>query len=72
MILRVFIPRYLQVGDHDKAHYVYQIEVSTLGKFLRLEKRYSQFLALHNEVSATRVLDLGFQRNGEQVEMKSA
>ena len=51
MILRVFIPRYLQV-DLDKGHFVYQIEVSTLGKFFRLEKRYSQFLALHNEVGS--------------------
>ncbi len=54
MILRVFIPRFHQVDptpdNHQKSHFVYQIEVSTLGKFFRLEKRYSQFLALHNDV----------------------
>ena len=33
-----------------KSHFVYEIEISTEGKFYRIQRRYSQFLTLHNEV----------------------
>ena len=33
-----------------KSYFVYVIEVSTLGKFSRVERRYSQFLSLHHEL----------------------
>ena len=66
MFLKVFIPRYhLRDGQaglepatfvhspgtgQAKPFYVYELEISIYGKFTKLYKRYSQFLALHNEV----------------------
>ncbi|TRY67424.1 hypothetical protein TCAL_03434 [Tigriopus californicus] len=61
MFLRVFIPRYNLVESskvetsrgtlvQHKPYYVYQIEVSIYGTYSRLDKRYSQFLSLHQEL----------------------
>ena len=36
----------------SKSHFVYEIEISIEGKFYRIQRRYSQFLTLHNEVGS--------------------
>lgn len=46
----VFAASFLQAPS-DRPYYAYLIEASSGHRFVRVERRYSQFLALHNEVT---------------------